>query len=193
MQRIRQWDQTLERFADRFNKQLLPHGPAELFKIERPHIHFPLLGGDDDIRHVPLDGDQRTSFHIVIPAIRNQIFDEFPRRRIPLNLIENNQRFPLIQSRTVIRRQQHEKCVKVVTLVFEDVANVTRQTREIDENIRLVLSAAEFFGNGAFAHTASTFNEKRLTPARFLLPCDQLIQHFALQHEQSPHYTKTTV
>ena len=135
VQRIGQRDQTLERFANRFSKQLLPHGPAELLKIERPHVHFPFLGGDDDIRHIPLDGDQRTSFHIVIPAIRNQIFDELPRRRIPLHLVENNQRFTLVQSLAVIRRQQHEKCVKVITLVFEDVANVARQTCEIDENI----------------------------------------------------------
>ena len=61
VQRIGQRDQTLERFANRFSKQLLPHGPAELLKIERPHVHFPFLGGDDDIRHIPLDGDQRPS------------------------------------------------------------------------------------------------------------------------------------
>lgn len=118
MEAVRQRGLAVELLPYERGERFFAHVPEELFEIEGSELDVLLFGGNDDALHVLPYGEERPSFDVVVAAIFDEVFDEVPRLREHLDLVEDDQRFAFVQIDVVVRRQVEEQGVEIGAIVL---------------------------------------------------------------------------
>ena len=160
---------------------LFPQRPAEFLKVQGVHFHLPFLGGNHNVLHVFLDGNEGAGFHIVIAPIGNQILNGFSGFGKQLHFIEDNYTVPLMQLDTVLDRQQHEECVQVIQIQLEVFIYITGRFRKVDQNIAFVLVLCELLHNRGFSDSPRALNQQRLFTGTLRFPGQELVVNLSLE------------
>ena len=91
MNSLRQRGIPLKGSTNNRSKLIFALRPKELFEVQRIQAKCSLLGRNDDALDVAPNGYERTSFEVVVPTVRNKLFDELPCRREALHLVEHDE------------------------------------------------------------------------------------------------------
>ena len=105
--------------------------PKELFKVQRIQAKCSLLGRNDNALDVAPNGYERTSFEIVVPTVRNKLFDELPCRREALHLVEHDEGISTRQRNARECLQVHEKGIHVRAIVAKQHFEVIGRFGEV--------------------------------------------------------------
>ena len=180
----------IELFTNNFHQGIIAHRPQKFFKIHRIHLDMSFFGRNNDVLDIFPDRHKRPCFQIIIPAIRNQIFDCRPRTGEHLHLVKNNKGFMFIQFDVVVSGQIHKQSIQIVQVIPEQIFDFIAYTIEVNQQIRLILRFGKLFCHITLPYTPRTVNQKCCFSYTILFPPDKLIIYLSLQRKASNHENK---
>ena len=102
---------------------------------------------------------QRAGFDIVVTMVTDKRFDGLACFGLELNLVENDERFALLQL-DVINELEPEKDIVEVGYIVKQIQDFLRALGEVNEDVGVILALGKLFNDGGFADTTRTLYQK---------------------------------
>ena len=170
---------------DEIHRHIIALRPKELLEIHRIHLDPILLGRNDNLLHILIDGNERACLKIIVPPVRDQGLDRLTRPREPLNLVKYEQSLSLVKPNTIMCGKLQEERIQLLKIVLKQLPDILSRLAEVYENIGLVLVLGKLFGNIALSDTTRPVNQQGRCACIPPLPLKQCLVNLPL-HARIP-------